>query len=701
MTAFLCTFISLVAVLALSAFSVRRFKLASGLAPLAVLSGSIIYFFLVGCLGFLQIGGYVYFAISAAACVYLVATNKKEQWKSLLTPGFILFCLLCVTCLVVFAIRKPILYEWDEYSFWGTAAKLTKDNNMLHAAVKFGWPWAATQKPGLPILSYIFNFFGEFAEWRLYFAYDTLLFAVAAAAIGGLSIKKWHIAVPIALAALVMPFFHIYTRMIYFMQSYLSSYADMPMGILMGGALCAYYYLSRHGGKGLWSVALMLGAVALCKDTGLPLSFVAAGIITIDILFCQKNAQFTFAKLRGGAAKAGTIFMLFATSAAMYKIWSIYLSNLGVAQGNVGGEADLSPFALMLNGVLLLFGINNTEQTAMFAEKFMLVRDNMISSFLHDNVTMVGPGIVVFALMFAILALTVFLSRDKLHRRRTVLYGVFASLGFLAYYVFIGFTYVFVFKGKAGVQLQDYNRYVTCYYVAMLVGAFALLAIGAQGGSRYRDLLTGVCITLGVCMLVLFGRFVQKQLCVIDYPDVVYDASRNIKKSAQRITDKMPEDARVFFVSPKDDGELWFSYSYELYPNILDFSWGGGPIADPAVMADGEEVNYKISKGQLAAYLVQSDCGYVYINDSDELFKRSYGELFEDASTLPNDEPQLYKVEVKDGYTIVEQEAKNGELMQSGSELPLPKGEVKPIAVMQNPSEYLTLVKVEMEAEYE
>ncbi|MEG1367298.1 MAG: hypothetical protein RSC96_08795, partial [Oscillospiraceae bacterium] len=227
------------------------------------------------------------------------------------------------------------------------------------------------------------------------------------------------------------------------------------------------------------------------------------------------------------------------------------------------------------------------------------------------------------------------------------------------------------------------------------------LAIGAQGGSRYRDLLTGVCITLGVCMLVLFGRFVQKQLCVIDYPDVVYDASRNIKKSAQRITDKMPEDARVFFVSPKDDGELWFSYSYELYPNILDFSWGGGPIADPAVMADGEEVNYKISKGQLAAYLVQSDCGYVYINDSDELFKRSYGELFEDASTLPNDEPQLYKVEVKDGYTIVEQEAKNGELMQSGSELPLPKGEVKPIAVMQNPSEYLTLVKVEMEAEYE
>ncbi|MEG0484754.1 MAG: hypothetical protein RR576_04845, partial [Oscillospiraceae bacterium] len=90
-----------------------------------------------------------------------------------------------------------------------------------------------------------------------------------------------------------------------------------------------------------------------------------------------------------------------------------------------------------------------------------------------------------------------------------------------------------------------------------------------------------------------------------------------------------------------------------------------------------------------------------YVNDSDELFKRSYGALFQDANTLPNDEPQLYKVEVKDGYTIVEQEAKNGEIMQSGSELTLSKGEVKPIWVMENPFEYLTLVKVEMEADYE
>ncbi len=728
MLMFLQTFISLAAVLLLCVFCVRCLKLPAGLAPLTVLCASILYFVVFGSIGFLRFGGYLYFALALAAGVYIAATRKKGEWKSLFTPGFILFCLLAFVCLCVFSVRRPIIYEWDEYSFWGTAARLTKDYNRLHPEASFGWPWPATQKAGLPVLSYLFNFFGDFADWRLYFAYDTLLFAVAAAIIGGLSIQKWVVAVPVALGALVLPFFHVYTRMIYFTPPYVSSYADMPMGFLMGGALAAYYMLSRYqNGRHLWSVALMLACVTMCKDTGLPLAFVAAGIMTIDLLFCHKTAEFTMGTirakapsngqsaplhmgnlaqptrplLRGAAAKGAAIALLFGGSAVFFKLWSVYLTSLGVAQGAVGGESNLSPVALVYNGLLLLFGINNTEITALYAEKFALVRDNMLANFFTAKVTMFGAGFVVFLLLFALLALIVLFTRKPLLRRRAVLYGVFATLGFCAYYAFLGFTYVFVFKGEAGVQLQDYNRYVNSYYIAMLAGAFALLAIAAADGSRARDLLTAVVIALGAGMLLLFARYLPKQLCVVDYPDVVYSESRILRAEVQSAKAEMSAPpARVFFVSQKDIGRNWFMHSYEFLPYILDYSWGGGALGDPAVLTENEAVSYKVSIGQLAAYLVDSGCEYLYLADSDSQFWRSYGPLFAQPHTNGSEAPALYKIEVKEGYTIREEAAQNGEMMQSGSDLPLPAGTVKPIRVMQNPAQYLCLVEVEMQPSF-
>src|SRR5699024_11632028 len=59
-------------------------------------------------------------------------------------------------------------------------------------------PWAVTQNPGLVVLSYFVSFFGQYADWKIYLAYDILAFAVYAAVMGGLGWRQYRLAVPLA-----------------------------------------------------------------------------------------------------------------------------------------------------------------------------------------------------------------------------------------------------------------------------------------------------------------------------------------------------------------------------------------------------------------------------------------------------------------------------------------------------------------------
>ena len=80
-------------------------------------------------------------------------------------------------------------------------------DNSLYSTATLGTPWAVTQNPGLPLLSYFFQFFGQYADWKIYLAYDVLFFAVYAAVLSVLPWKQWRVAVPMAAVLWVTPFF--------------------------------------------------------------------------------------------------------------------------------------------------------------------------------------------------------------------------------------------------------------------------------------------------------------------------------------------------------------------------------------------------------------------------------------------------------------------------------------------------------------
>lgn len=146
-----------------------------------------------------------------------------------------------------------------------------------YSTATLGTPWAVTQNPGLPLLSYFFQFFGRYADWKIYLAYDVLFFAVYAAVLSVLPWKQWRVAVPMAAVLWVTPFFFtVYNHTIYLTTVYLSSYGDIPAGLVFGSAVAVWLALRQQDGP-RWAVLPVLALAANLKANDFVLSLAAAG----------------------------------------------------------------------------------------------------------------------------------------------------------------------------------------------------------------------------------------------------------------------------------------------------------------------------------------------------------------------------------------------------------------------------------------
>ena len=74
-------------------------------------------------------------------------------------------------------------------------------------------------------------------------------------------------------------------------------------------------------------------------------------------------------------------------------------------------------------------------------------------------------------------------------RCKVAWFSVLSSLGFVAFYVFNIFTYVYIFKEAEASTLSNYNRYIYPYYIGWMLAALVLLgkcAAGYTGALRRR-----------------------------------------------------------------------------------------------------------------------------------------------------------------------------------------------------------------------
>ena len=363
MIAFVEMTVTFAALTALCLFLNTKMRLAAGLTPLFVLYGTMVWYSTLGSVHMLVPAGIVWFGAAAAACVWLWRKHKDIRWREFFSPAMVYFLLASLAVIVLFAVRRPIFNEWDEFSFWGIAPKVVKTENQLYT-YNPGEMRVSTFVPGIIMLDYAFQFLGSvFVPWKVYAAYDILFFAVFAAAISMLGRRHWHIAVPAAAVLTLVPYMvSVYQRGIYVQTTYMNAYSDIPMGLLFGAGLVLYFAPRKKTPILMTGAVLAVTASCLSKDMGFALCLIAAAIICFDLLFVQKE-DVPFFRLKGLGGKLCWCASLVGAPLAAFFGWAAHMSVvLGSNRFDIGGSADMGMVQMVTTGIAELLGIGRTQK---------------------------------------------------------------------------------------------------------------------------------------------------------------------------------------------------------------------------------------------------------------------------------------------------------------------------------------------------
>ena len=657
-------FSGILALLTISLYSAvlaRRFKLDAGLLALPVIAGGSVWLCLAGMAGLLKAGGWVFYLAAAALAAWLIF--KKElagTLKELLSPGFMTFLLAAAFFLAVFAATQPMFTQTDEFSLWGSAAKLTKLQDMLHPAAP-GNLLARTATPALMLVSYLFQFFGAgFSEWSAYFAIDALL-AAAVAAVASLPRASKVGAAVAAACGFLVPYFFSAPSLGGISNIYLSFMGDLPLGFVFGATLCVYFSLRERPVAALALTALLAAFLVLTKDVGLAYGCIAVGLVCADRLFCAPKRRLP-RRLKDAALARVAIL----PRGLAYLGWSRYVAAVtGLGKTTVGSEIhEVTQGQAMAEGVAQLLGL--MEPT----EKFAQVRNAMLASPFTIPVCLLGGGALALALIWLVLAAAA-LAAPKGERLRPVCLGVFGTLALGAFLVFHLFLYVYNFRETDAANLQDYIRYIGPYYMGFFLMALGLLARYAAAESRMAKLAGTLpaAVLAGFCVLIAWRGLPTAGFW--NYPRSVYSVRQDVKQRAEAVNGLLDWSDTVLLISQGDTAIRWNYYGFELnatlargfggfgYGHEGDYNWDTTHmnLVPPEAAGEGgpEVYSYQTvaDADDLRLFLLDKKYTHILVDASDDYIADVIGPAF-GCEGLPDDkpdEPVLLSIQY-DGDTV-------------------------------------------------
>ena len=660
----LAMMLTLCAVVCWSMLLVQRTGCDAGGAPVVVLCGSVLAVTVAGMLGALVVGAAAVYLGAAVCAVLALRKEGKAALLRLYSPAFLFFLAGSVFFIVLFAMRRPMLYQWDEFTFWGSAARAVCTHNELYTTAPSNMITRA-YPPLLPVTVYLFQWIVPgFSEWAAYAAYDIFALAGMAAAAAGLSRRRWPAGVLVLASCVLLPlFFEVGVSTGAASNVYLNLQSDLQLGCLFAAALGLYFTAKNPSTGSLMRVLVVILALSVTKDMGFALGLIAAGLIFLDLVFQGKSRPRLF-----GCKKAGGPVIFFGLSAIASVVgwagWSAYVGL--VTQENrfdLAGAGDtqrLSPFSMLGVGLRELLGIGRTQE-------FSELAASMNRAFCHRPVCLLGGGVVAAALVLALLA-AAFVLGSKAHRRRVAVFALGSTAAFAAYWVFHLFLYLYVFDPSEGLVLKDYARYFLPFYLGWLLGAAALLL----GAGKGRAVGFAAAALLAVVGGSVFWRG-QTVNNFATYSNTFYSERLEVQRRAQMVNACTSPSDVVYPVCQGSDGTRWYYYSYELHAQLARMYGGGcGTQDDPflpttactltdAASLGAQQYEVVTKQQDLAAYLKECGATVLLLDETDEYVTQ----LLEPYASAPLpdltlDAPSLWQIEWNSGemrLSPLEQEA--------------------------------------------
>ena len=708
----LCVLAAVAALFCGCAVLTLKCRVPASVAPLTALSAIVAVLTLAAMAGVLYPAAWLLYLLCLAGGVWVAASCRGSTGAAqrLFTPGSVLFWGMALAFTVYFFVRQPMATDFDELSLWATAVKITKVNDSLYATAELGTPWAATQNPGLPLLAYFFQFFGDYADWKIYVGYDILYFSVFAAVVGAVPREKWRVAVPMAAVLWCVPFFFTnYNHTIYLTTTYMTSYGDVPAGLVFGGAVAAWLAL-RQNSAPKWAVLPILALSANIKANTFVLALVAAGLVAVDEWLFADDGDFK----AGLLPRTGFSLACFAAPMAIYYLWNVryvgWLVSRSASDSGVG-ETSAPLSAVVVNGIKILLGQPVEGFYAEREAQFRTAMADMGHQFWTSDgkLSMIGQGRNVVALIAIVFAVAILAAASRRLKARIAVIGVLSGVCFLGYNLMLALSYGFIFKTFQAEQLTDYNRYIYSYYIGWFILALGCLSVallpqitvkgGADGPTavfaatrRQPQAAFELFVLVLACgMLFRQSQLILPQLSVLGFADSEFTDRRAERAEAELVCSYLAPDDRVFYVGQGDNGEGWFSAVFDFYPILVDYSGtvttdpdtgetkmigGGGELGLPELQpAEGVKNTYYhgFTAQELDDIVRGNGCTVLYIQTLDDIFVQSYADLFTDKlAAAQSGETLLYRV-TDAGFAPMPMEVERHELRRRSPHKPLQK----------------------------
>ncbi len=612
-------------------------KKDSAVNLLTLLMGGLCVIYLSALVNLLFWGTVLVYCALAGYGIYVACRmgfkNLPGALRSGMTVSLALFDLSYVVFALLYLLKKPLVYYWDELRIWAPSAKYVFYYNKLYSIGTNALTCDQNYPAGNALLTYFTQFFaGEFQDYFILLAYAVLLCAVFAAAAALVQKKTGSkpVAVGTFLLLLILPFTFIYhSAAVNYSQishAYATTMVDYNIAVVFLAVIVLYLY-----SQGQLAYLLPMAFLVTVKKNGIFFSLIALCILACFAVFAPRQTRKKLPVLLRNAVCAAAVL------AVCYGGWQWHVNRFTVpVVGNsyglsydhtdpaepeqtVGEEPDprFIPVSEATPLAIVIPRLRSARYQQILAEIGYNYKTNRETVFGRDVFLILGLAVL------GVLSVIFSKKEDKLPLFLIVL-GM--TVGCYLYGLVIGYQMQFYHD-----LMVEYPRYMVNYYAAWVMLQIVLFMVFPSKKLALKTAFITVTVLFTVKNSVLWNP----AMTVFDKGQNTYAAEQQLRAEFSQVKSQLSFGDRVCLVSPYQDTQLWYSFRYELLPYLcgcdtlgtdIDFSVG---FCTPK-QYNSEKPNMYFADKETYRQIMTEYFDYIYIYQPEEEFVASYADLFSD-----------------------------------------------------------------------
>lgn len=516
-------------------------------------------------------GGLAAFAVTAGLRLRAGRSSNGQEHPEQPNIAIAAAVILLLTVLLYWRNRNGAFYSWDEFSHWGTIIRVMVEANTFHLVPN---PlYFQDYPPGTALFSYHVLQLTGYSEGSAYFSYALLMLCF----LTGIILSAFSVGVLWGFAAVALTVGAVATLG----AGWSNVLIDHILSVVFAGSLVAYL-ISQKEGHGRFAIPVLLGYLALLKQSGAALALVGAVVCTTDLLILRfyprrKNAVTPRCRLR--LADAMWIVSLFAIPIAASSSWRHYVDTAALHKG--WGSFSIGPsltkaFACCRTPVEVEIAQNY------FARFFGVIAGKLtegsLPSFAADAISRTEPAKLLsiafplppFRVLLAITIATtivLYFCRSTISRVRLAAFQTLLLGGALAYSGSILLSYLYAFSEYEGRQITSFVRFHDVYLLALVL--LMIFIATCLFASPRKTLVARLSVTVLACG-VIAGGYKGIRALAREGATQMQPLRASIQLWTNDIRPLVPANGRTYIIWQESNGFEFWMVKHELLPRLTN-----------------------------------------------------------------------------------------------------------------------------------